>query len=355
MKITDSAVQFLSEHVDVQRHQQVESLTMRAGQGSRTSTVTVAGDETSGDEMQVGILDRIELSSGLEQFQPVRAEAKPVSDEDADIADLNIRILRMMIERLTGKVMDIKFPQDTIPGERAGRQTPAPVATDENSSPMTIQYDYYESHYEYESTSFETIGLVETSEGQQISFSVQLNLSREFMSEERISIQSGERLKDPLVLNFDGRGVELGQRDFVFDIDLDGRAEQISFVAQGSGFLAHDRNGDGEINDGSELFGARSGDGFGELAAHDQDGNRWIDENDDIYRDLRIWMVDNEGTPQLFALGEIGVGAIYLNHTDTPFTIKDAENSTLGKVRDSGVFLNENGTAGVAQKIDLAV
>ena len=122
-----------------------------------------------------------------------------------------------------------------------------------------------------------------------------------------------------------------------------------------SGFLAYDRNGDGVINDGSELFGARSGDGFGELSEFDQDGNRWIDENDDIYRNLRIWMVNSDGDPQLFALGEVGVGAIYLNHHDTPFTVKDEENTTLGKVRESGVFLHENGTAGIIQKIDLAV
>lgn len=61
----------------------------------------------------------------------------------------------------------------------------------------------------------------------------------------------------------------LTERDFAFDIDLDGHADQIAFVGTGSGFLALDRNGDGEINDGSELFGPESGDGFAELAAYD--------------------------------------------------------------------------------------
>lgn len=43
---------------------------------------------------------------------------------------------------------------------------------------------------------------------------------------------------------------------FKFDLNADGQNEDINFATNGSGYLALDRNGDGRINNGSELFGA---------------------------------------------------------------------------------------------------
>ena len=60
-----------------------------------------------------------------------------------------------------------------------------------------------------------------------------------------------------------------------------------------------DRNGDGKINDGSELFGTKSGDGFKDLASYDADGNGWIDENDAIFSQLKIWTKDEDGKDKL--------------------------------------------------------
>ncbi|MCB1769761.1 MAG: hypothetical protein KDJ31_08715, partial [Candidatus Competibacteraceae bacterium] len=105
----------------------------------------------------------------------------------------------------------------------------------------------------------------------------------------------------------------------------------------------------------SELFGATTGQGFAELAQYDEDGNQWIDENDSIYQSLRIWSKDATGNDQIVALGQRGVGAIYLGHVATPFSLKDDQNNLLGAIRESGVFLHENGVAGTLQQIDLSV
>ncbi|HSL40616.1 MAG TPA: hypothetical protein VK857_09600, partial [Desulforhopalus sp.] len=216
-----------------------------------------------------------------------------------------------------------------------------------------LAYDYHQSRYEYEKTEFNAGGMITTADGQEIEFSVSLSMSREFSSEQNIQIRAGEALKDPLVLNFSGTAAQLGQRDFHFDIDADGHKDQIAFVAPGSGFLALDKNGDGVINDGRELFGALSGNGFADLATHDRDGNLWIDENDPIYQDLRIWSLDAEGNDQLIALGMAGVGAIYLGHIDTQFSLNDSNNALLGQVRQTGLALMESGLAVTVQQLDL--
>ena len=80
---------------------------------------------------------------------------------------------------------------------------------------------------------------MKTSDGREISFHVQLNMSREFASHTDISLRAGDAVKvDPLVINFGSGAPNLADRKFSFDLDNDGSSEQISFVTQGSGFLA---------------------------------------------------------------------------------------------------------------------
>jgi hypothetical protein len=162
-------------------------------------------------------------------------------------------------------------------------------------------------------------------------------------------------MKDPLVLNFNGQAAQLTDTKFNFDIDSDGTEDQISFVSSGSGFLAIDKNRDGKVNNGQELFGAVTGDGFAELAAYDDDKNLWIDENDAVYKDLRLWTKDESGRDTLSSLTEKEVGAIYLGQTSTGFSIKNSQNQLYGQIKSTGLFLNENGSAGTVQQIDLAV
>lgn len=144
-------------------------------------------------------------------------------------------------------------------------------------------------------------------------------------------------------------------KKFRFDLDFDGKEDRISFVGPGSGFLALDLNGDGQINNGKELFGPNTGNGFSELAQYDEDGNQWIDENDSIYDRLRIWTKDSEGKDTLFALGQKGIGAIYLGNIDTSFAMKNQDNHLQGRVRKSGIYVSENGSVGTVQQIDLTL
>ena len=138
-------------------------------------------------------------------------------------------------------------------------------------------------------------------------------------------------------------------------MDSNGTADQISFAGSGSGFLALDKNSDGKINDGNELFGPQSGNGFSELGKYDSDNNGWIDENDSIFNNLRIWTKDSEGNDKLFALGEKGIGAIYLGNIDTNFKMKNQDNDSQGEIQSTGIFVKENGSVGTVQHIDLTI
>lgn len=93
---------------------------------------------------------------------------------------------------------------------------------------------------------------------------------------------------------------------------MDGKAESLYGLGTSSGYLAIDNNADGRINDGSELFGTRSGNGFADLAKLDSDGNHWLDEADTGFNSLRIWQRDAAGQDTLSSLRDKGIGALYL-------------------------------------------
>lgn len=209
---------------------------------------------------------------------------------------------------------------------------------------------------EEEVTSFSSTGVVKTADGRSISFNVNVEMSRNF--EQYMENYKSEEivLRDPLVINLDSAPANISDQTFFFDIDADGKKDEISMLGKGSGFLALDKNNDGVINDGSELFGALTGNGFEELAKYDDDGNGWIDEADEIFTKLKVWTKDENGKDILLSLKDADLGAIYLNSVSTEFSVNNIEtNQQNAQVRSTGIYLKESGGSGSIQQIDFAV
>ena len=140
------------------------------------------------------------------------------------------------------------------------------------------------TYSETEETGFHASGRACTEDGRTIDFDINILMSRSYMEYMNVSIPTmADALCDPLVVNIGSDTADVRDQTFKFDLDADGTEDEISMLGKGSGFLALDKNGDGKINDGSELFGTKSGDGFGDLREYDSDGNGWIDENDDVF------------------------------------------------------------------------
>ncbi|WP_052063498.1 hypothetical protein [Nitrincola sp. A-D6] len=290
------------------------------------------------------------------------------SDEDDDFLELSaedrlrISLIQSLLSSLTGKevefsITDLRIPKQQ-PAEAALPQ--ASAATEQpQEAPAQANLDYQvsETFYQQEQTSFQASGRITTADGKQIQIDISLNMSRELLQHREFSLQLGAALKDPLVISFDGNAAELSQERFEFDLTLDGQQDLIPKLAGNAAFLALDKNTDGVINDGSELFGATTGDGFAELAGYDADGNGWIDESDSIFEHLQLWLKPGEGSSQqLISLKDAGIGAIYLGNADTPFTLNSSlGEERLGVIRSSGVYLSEQGKAGLIQHVDLSV
>lgn len=253
-----------------------------------------------------------------------------------------------------------------LTGELIGR--PVDIATTDNDA--TIARENYSSlgmeatitghliHYEKEEVFFSSSGRVETEDGRSFAFSLDLSMQRTTVETIDISLGAGPLtrfLYDPLVLSFTGGPPTFSTTSFLFDLNCDGREDNIAVPQPGCGFLAFDRNGDGQINDGLELFGPQSGNGFADLSEFDEDSNLWIDENDPIFSSLSVWKPDDQGTGELIGLQEAGVGAISLSHAGTRFTLQGTDNQIIAQVAANGIFLTEDGEVRSLQEIDLAL
>lgn len=268
-----------------------------------------------------------------------------------DISNPRLLLLIAILEALTKRRVELfdgtrmlQQPENAAPTSQVASQAMAATPA------WSIRIASSQVHEEAQTTSYHGSGQVTTADGRQISFSLDLGMQRYERQESTVSLAIGNaaQMKDPLVLNLSTDRVRLQAETFSFDLNSDGIRENIATLGEGSAFLALDRNGNGQIDNGSELFGTSSGDGFADLAQFDGDHNGWIDENDAVFNQLTVWRPDGEAQ----TLQEAGVGAISLNHATTDFTLK-ADGATEGMIRSTGMFLMEDGEARTVQQVDL--
>ena len=298
---------------------------------------------------------RVDISPAARQAQ----DSTPTeAADDGTNGDPLLAIMKTLVEILIGHKLKL-FSGAELASQGARGATAAAGAA-ANSPPARagfgIEYDRQETRTEAEQTSFQASGSIHTADGKEISFTLEMQMARSYTEQSSFSLRAGDAVrKDPLVINFGGTAAELQNTRFAFDIEGNGDKVNVALLGSGSAYVALDANNNGKVDSGKELFGTASGNGFADLMKYDSDGNGWIDDNDPIFSQLKGWSPDGEGGGNLTSLKALGVGALYLGSQTTPFEIKDAGNQSLGAVKSTGVYLNENGSTGTLQQIDLNV
>ncbi|PCJ21406.1 MAG: hypothetical protein COB02_02115 [Candidatus Cloacimonadota bacterium] len=125
------------------------------------------------------------------------------------------------------------------------------------------------------------------------------------------------READPLVFDLNGDGIDTTgiENGVSFDIDGDGKLDQTSFVSKDDFVLALDKNNNGIIDSGKELFGDANGhkDGIEELKDYDSNNDGLINNKDEKFDELRLF----NKTHGAISLDQAGISEINLKRIDS--------------------------------------
>ncbi|NOS74830.1 MAG: hypothetical protein HOP36_09915 [Methyloglobulus sp.] len=164
--------------------------------------------------------------------------------------------------------------------------------------------------------------------------------------------------RDPLTLDLDGDGLETvgTAAGILFDHDGDGIKNGSGWVSADDGFLVLDKNGNGTIDNGHELFGDAfvkangqlAADGFDALAS--LDGNGKVDASDAQFGNLKVWQdLNQDGLSQageLFTLAQLGIASINVTSTDHSQTLPNGN-----QIADLGTYTKTDGSLGTTGEV----
>jgi len=168
--------------------------------------------------------------------------------------------------------------------------------------------------------------------------------------------------RDPLTLDLDSDGLETVGIDpanpILFDHDGDGVANATGWIKPDDGFLVLDRNGNGLIDNGTELFGdstplyagGTAADGFAALAQEDTNGDGLVNAGDANWNELRVWQDANSDgitdAGELHSLESLNIAG---------FHVAKSENTTRlangNQIADLGSYIHDDGTEGTVGQI----
>jgi len=293
---------------------------------------------------------KVTVIHDLSGIQVVFSNEDDLSQKDK----LKKNVIEKLLERLTGEKKEIKlYPNNK---EETSNQT---NNYQDNSVNWGFSIDTKEEYYQRNSINYKSKVQINTKDGKSFDINLDISFSKQFheIHHERLVI-GNEKFADPLIINYKD---DLNSFDnitnlkFAFDLNNDEKMERIPLLKDGAGFLALDKNNNGLIDNGHELFGPQTNSGFGELKKYDKDDNNWIDENDEIFQSLRIWEKNDKGDDKLITLSQAGIGAIYLASIDTNFQYNQSIDSKIAQLKQSSITVKEDGKTNLITEVDFTI
>jgi len=191
---------------------------------------------------------------------------------------------------------------------------------------------------------------------QELSLNYNFALSSESTSYSKTEITAAA-LKDPLIVQFgsQGLGAIIGQKDFA--INKDDIIDNLPLFSGDVGYLVFDKNNNQQADNGSELFGPKTGQGFAELALLDSNKNGFIDAEDQQFEQLYLWQPSESNTQaeQWLSLKEAKIQAISLSAINTPFDFYDQQGQIQAKLRQSSFAISDEGYGRGVHQVDVRI
>jgi len=335
MKIESANVQLQNSSSFELTHTTAERFAVQYSDG------TVKGENTVEQE------STIEVDFSYLSDRAVDSSSRAYYDDEENMSHkdrMNKRIIEKLLE--TVNIQKKFLGHSTF--EKTFEKLPAnPYEQYTASQPVGFVFETFEEYYQKQTVDFSAQVEIQTP-NMSINLDLNISFSKELYESHSTRLEFGEvDLIDPLVINY-GEDVNpfenVSSLNFEFDLDSDGTTDMIPLLKQGAGYLAYDENENGVIDNGNELFGTKSGNGFTDLAVHDDDQNGWIDENDAIFSKLKIWQKDENDNNKLVSLLDLNVGAIYLGDVQSGYKYQNGIDDTMAVQKSNGIFVKEDGS-----------
>lgn len=191
--------------------------------------------------------------------------------------------------------------------------------------------------------------------------------------------EDAENSRSPLVVDLDGDGkIETVSTDgnVHFDFDSNQKIENSGWIGKDEGFLVRDLNGNGQIDNGTEMFGnhtvlqngKNAVNGFEALKALDSNGNGKFDAEDEAWSQVKVWRDANTNgivdSGELLTLEQAGIESInlkydYQKEADENGNLEiqqgtfNRTDGTTGKVSD--VWFDVDGTNTILNEDDITI
>lgn len=235
---------------------------------------------------------------------PAKPEGHHRRKDEAEWSPESADLSRALLQKVALEGKDFQTARREIAGEEPDPAPPAPAQPPPSSTPASAASPNASPSVQLDAT--------------HVVVDVQTPGASVHVEVTQVHLQTGVPPKqpppkqDPLLLDLDGNGASTtgAEGAQAFDLAGSGDTRATSFVAGGDAFLALDRNGNGRIDDGRELFGDQHGavDGFEELRKFDGNADGRIDGQDAVFGSLQLLYADGHTG----SLAGAGISAISL-------------------------------------------
>jgi hypothetical protein len=177
---------------------------------------------------------------------------KTETDKASAVGDQQVNLAKHIVEKVIGKniklssIEEIQVEVESSTTSTASQLTQASAQVRSDSG---ATLNYHEERSESQTTSFSLEGRIKTTDGQEIRFDLDFEMTRQFTSELDYSVLLGEAGKKngPLAIDFEGSVAQLMNLQFTFEIVSDGALDGAAELGPVAGSLVFDR---GTVNGG---------------------------------------------------------------------------------------------------------
>jgi hypothetical protein len=243
MQIASADIAFTSNHLFARRQTQEETQCSCTRQPRDTQAPALQADISAAAR---------ELLA--QQVNPVLVAARPAATdavaptENSAGGDPMLQLIQSLVEKLTGQAINT-----------FAAAAPNTAAAPTPQAGRGLEYQNRALIEEFEMSTLAAEGVIKTTDGQEVSFRLDIEMVRYSRTETQTSVGAADGLpKAPLVVDFPGPAAQLANRGFRFDVGMNGPAQSPAPLGEGRGFLALLANRNGKIDPSTAATGMLS-------------------------------------------------------------------------------------------------